>query len=235
VAPSLISRGGGGVPCTASGQRRRRRVPSPTATCTCTCTWTHLWERAQPRRRHLCRLGVQGAGRRLLTRRARDASGTATQSTRGKDSPAPPHGHRRHRYQHRRQGCAGSFALPVRPKHPPASRAPSAAPRHRHPASTPAPGRGAARPPPIDAPCTRRLRHGDPIHARKGLTPTARSPVAPQCSPTEPSSGAAPTTSADSPPPTTSSLASLPDRIIPPGHGPPSQATLPQLLGRGTA
>jgi hypothetical protein len=26
---------------------------------------------------------------------------------------------------------------------------------------------------PIDAPCTQRLRHGDPIHARKGLTLTA--------------------------------------------------------------
>jgi hypothetical protein len=36
---------------------------------------------------------------------------------------------------------------------------------------------GRAPPPPIDAPCTQCLRHGDPIHARKGLTAAAAAAV----------------------------------------------------------
>jgi hypothetical protein len=41
-------------------------------------------------------------------------------------------------------------------------------------------------PPPVDTPCTQRLRHGDPIHARKGLTAAAVAAAAavwPICAP----------------------------------------------------
>jgi arylsulfatase A-like enzyme len=34
---------------------------------------------------------------------------------------------------------------------------------------------------PIDAPCTQCLRHGDPIHARKGPTPPPPPPPTPRC------------------------------------------------------
>jgi hypothetical protein len=39
---------------------------------------------------------------------------------------------------------------------------------------------GGLAPPPIDAPCTQCLRHGDPIHARKGLTAAAAAAVGAQ-------------------------------------------------------
>jgi hypothetical protein len=52
----------------------------------------------------------------------------------------------------------------------------------RRPGDAPAPVLGRwLRPPPIDAPCTQCLRHGGPIHARKGLTAAGR-PVAARAS-----------------------------------------------------
>jgi hypothetical protein len=65
--------------------------------------------------------------------------------------------------------AAASAPPPPPPPAPPPPRAPAAPP-----AAPSAPWRTRA-PPPIDAPCTQRLRHGDPIHASKALTAAAAS------------------------------------------------------------
>eukprot|EP01047_Picozoa_sp_COSAG01_P012039 COSAG01_NODE_535_length_15804_cov_33.841452_4_plen_555_part_00 len=142
--------------------------------------------------------------RRLLTRRARNASGTATQSTRGKDSPSLVRWSQpRARAQPRtpRQSpcsttlalsCSGGAAAALADPSVGGGSAWSASSRSHGNESTSQPSEpltttpwnsrlecswyGAstaawtAVPIPIDAPCTQCLRHGDPIHASKGLT-----------------------------------------------------------------
>jgi hypothetical protein len=83
--------------------------------------------------------------RRLLSRRAHNGLGTATQCTRMNDSPPPPPP----------PAPAGSAPSPGAAAH-------EGAVGGQEPAAWAA---GAAPSTPIDAPCTPWLRHGDPVHA----------------------------------------------------------------------
>jgi hypothetical protein len=128
--------------------------------------------------------------RRLLTRRARIASGTATQCTRRNDSPPPlPTLPAEAEPLRGARGGRAAAAAAARVGEPPP---PAAEMGLRSPSSelvgeardavrrVPRRDRGwcDAPPPPIDAPCTHCLRHGDPMHAQERLTAAAAAAAA---------------------------------------------------------